>query len=97
MYNLSNLLSGITEGVVEKAGLTEPREIVFPKYGKVIISKVGESSLIRVAIPYLGIEILTHNEELGDFVEVTVRLYGTSPGSNNAIEELVDFVAESKA
>jgi hypothetical protein len=91
MVTLSTILANITE----KIDLSE--KVYDTKYGKVRVSQIANSPLYRVDIPSLGIEVVTHDETLGDFVELSIRFYGTSPGANLAIEEIVDLIQEGVA
>ena len=89
MVSLSSVLANITESLDLSERSYET------KFGEVKVTRVVGLNIFRVSVPSLEVEIETNPEEVGDKVEVTFRYFGTSPGSNLGIEELLEAFKET--
>lgn len=85
MYSLSTILANITEEI----DLTE--KVYETELGPIRVESVSvDDILYRISIPSIGTEIVTNREDRGDAVSITIRYFGTSPGSNLEIEKLLN-------
>ena len=83
METISTILANITEDI------DRTEKVYDTNLGPVRVTSINDD-LYRVSIPSIDTEIITHDEYRSEAVTITIRYYGTSPGSNIEIETLLN-------